>query len=460
MNALDRSHVHESAILDYIDGGGSARHEVEDHLDVCDECRRLVAELARQATGPWGEGTPTEPRLERALPAPGTLLKGRFRIQRPLGHGAMGMVFEAADEALGGQVAIKVFWPNLSADPRVLDSIRREVSLGRRIVHPNVRRVFDVESSDGVTFLTMELVDGETLEAHLQRETPPPEVAVRILSQICDALGAAHAAGIVHRDLKPGNIALDEKGRVIVMDFGLARDVNAQVSRHQGRGLVGTPAYWSPEQSRGEPATSVSDVYSLGLIAYRLFAGRSFTLEGANLVPPPYRAVVDRCLEQKPQARYPSAAAVKRALERVSGAKGRFVRGAAAVAMLSLAVAIVSAVTLSRGTSMAASAPLIAARATEAPFVDLPSTGEAAGARHLDAPALEQPAVSVADLPSAKGKPRVRAQRVLDARGEPSPSTAEAAPPTHTNETGESLRQKPVRPKRPIDREDPYASKP
>ena len=134
--AVHHPHVNEESIRDYVEGRavGENRERIEEHLDACDECRQLVAELAQtsllEGEAPWNEGTPTEPR-SRALPKPGARLADRFRIVKALGHGAMGLVYEAFDEALGTNIAIKVFWPTLASDERVVESIRREASLGR-----------------------------------------------------------------------------------------------------------------------------------------------------------------------------------------------------------------------------------------------------------------------------------------------------------------------------------------
>lgn len=454
-------HVSEDAILAYVEGRATDREGVERHLDGCDECRQLVAELARtslvEGDEPWGgDGTPTAPRGQ--LPTPGTRLAGRFRIVRALGHGAMGMVYEAEDEALGVNVAIKVFWPTLARDPRVIESIRREAALGRRIQHPNVRRVFDVEESDGITFLTMELVDGETLEARLRAGPIGEAEAIRILQQVCDALGAAHAEGIVHRDLKPGNIALDGRGRVIVMDFGLARDVNADASQKQGRGLVGTPAYWSPEQARGEAATPSSDLYSLGLIAYRLLTGESYTIGGASRLVGPYAAVVDRCLELRPGRRFSSAESARRAFESARGSRDRRIAASVVIAgvlMSALAVGVGVRLLSMRTESAAAR---VDARAAAAP----PSSIE----REPLAPATSIAITSASALPSsvpvealpATSTHRSRA-KALRPPLEPLTAIAPAESPATPEAVGVPHKPQgdaPRKPKRPIDREDPY----
>ncbi len=481
--ALDHRHVSEDSILDYVEGRaeGAGRERVEEHLDACDECRQLVAELAQSSlllsdgATPWNEGTPTEPRGSQ-LPKPGALLSERFRIVKALGHGAMGLVYEATDEALGVNVAIKVFWPTLGADERVVESIRREASLGRRIHHPNVRRVFDVGTSSGLTFLTMQLIEGETLEERLKRGPVTESEAIAMLAQVCDGLTAAHDAGIVHRDLKPGNIAIDQSGRVIVMDFGLARDVNAQASRRQGRGLVGTPAYWSPEQSRGEAATACSDIYSLGLITYLLLSGEHFSLAGGNKLASPLRAIVDRCLEQKPQRRYPTAAAVRDALVSARRSRAQLVFGGVAlVAIIALAgglalrsrVAPVESAPL-EGIRLAPSAAQASAAPTAASHLGTPTSEAAPSAIPIDA--LLSTAPSTAPSHAAASAAQRRAAPAGSTRQRPSEparrpaviagaSAAASSPaPPAIERPFEGVAPQPPRVSRPIDREDPYGA--
>jgi len=305
--APSHTHLDENGVLDYVGGIGSAsaRARVEDHIDGCPECRALVAEA--------GVAFPPVPEAEthrHALPRAGDLLGGRFRVRRPIGHGAMGVVYEADDELVGVPVALKVL---RRAD--VLDRLRREAQVGRRVSHPRVCRLFDLVSDGEVHFLVMELVTGETLEARLARGPLTPDALSSVLDEIGAALEAAHREGVVHRDLKPQNIMIDGEGRVKVMDFGLARDLDAADSIHLGP--VGTPAYWAPEQARGEPATAAADVYSYALVAYRLLAGRPFRLgDPAALthLPTAYRKPIARALASRPERRWRSGGELRQAL--------------------------------------------------------------------------------------------------------------------------------------------------
>jgi eukaryotic-like serine/threonine-protein kinase len=253
------------------------------------------------------------------LVAPGHLLDGRFRLRQLLGHGGMGQVYAAYDERLKVDVAIKLLLPEVARSRRYLEKLHTEIVSARRVSHPNVCRVHDLGKSGGIHFISMEIVAGRTLEEALQRQRFSTRAALRVLRQITAGLDAAHRCGVIHRDLKPANIMINACGHVTMMDFGLARDLNCESTEREGRSgaAVGTPAYWSPEQSRGEPSTPASDLFSLGLIACRLFAGKGRHPEredAIEVVPAAYRAVIARCLEPNPAARYSSAEAVHLAL--------------------------------------------------------------------------------------------------------------------------------------------------
>jgi serine/threonine protein kinase/tetratricopeptide (TPR) repeat protein len=288
--------------------------------------------------------------------AAGSVLSGRFEIVRLLGQGGMGQVYEAVDLDLRQRIALKTIRPEISSDSCTLARFKKEVSLTRRITHPNVCRTFDLDrhselSADGtrseVVFLTMELLVGETLSQLLRRKGKlSVEESFPIVSQLVEALTAAHKAGVIHRDLKPSNILLvstPEKSRVVVTDFGLARGL--QPDRNSvGEGplsamtgseqMLGTLVYMAPELLEGGEATEASDIYALGLIAFEMVTGkRPFADENSlfeavkrlkqpapgaqQLVPdlsPTWTTVIARCLGRNPSDRFGSTEEVLRSI--------------------------------------------------------------------------------------------------------------------------------------------------
>src|SRR5205809_2749015 len=229
----------------------------------------------------------------------------------------MGEVYRADDLTLAQPVALKFLPETSSHDSASLERFRNEVRIARRISHPNVCRIYDICEADGLTFLSMEYVDGEDLGSLLRRIGRLPEdKALEIARKLCAGLAAAHEKGVLHRDLKPANVMLDARGQVLLTDFGLAGVADA-ISGDEVRS--GTPAYMSPEQLAGREVTVRSDIYALGLVLYELFTGkRPFegnTLAGLmrarkesrpaspssfvrELDPPVGRAIL-RCLESQ-----------------------------------------------------------------------------------------------------------------------------------------------------------------
>src|SRR5262245_61701248 len=201
---------------------------------------------------------------------PGALVGagGRYRIVRQLGRGGMSVVFQARDTTLGEDVALKFLFGSISQSG--FGEIRQEVRLAHKVAHPNVCRVHDLEEIDGRHCIKMEYVAGRTLDEVRKQGRMPPAELLDLAHGVCAGLDAVHAQGIVHRDLKPSNIILEHStGRVVLMDFGLAR------TRRDGElGAAGTPAYMSPEQAAGRPPDPRSDLYSLGVILYELAAGK------------------------------------------------------------------------------------------------------------------------------------------------------------------------------------------
>ena len=299
---------------------------------------------------------------------PGTVLCDRFLILRLLGLGGMGAVWAAMDRHLSEAVAIKIIHPLITEDPVVLGRFKRELQLARRIAHPNVCRVHeifeDVGSGAPRFFLTMELLEGETLAARLSREGRiSRDEALTLIQQVIAGLLAAHAAGVMHRDLKPANIMLTPSPtrRAVIMDFGLARGFEGSLFKEsaetQINGLVGTPEYMAPEQISGGIPTTQTDIYALGLILFEMLRGeRPFsgtsTLESwmrraretparLNGVVPGVERRIDstiaRCLEYDAGKRFRSVDEIWTALNRapVLDLAGRWpVRVAAALALV------------------------------------------------------------------------------------------------------------------------------
>jgi hypothetical protein len=244
----------------------------------------------------------------------------------------MGEVFEAEDLKLGQTVALKFLSEGFGRDEGRLARLLKEVRVARQVSHPNVCRVYDVGESEGRHFLTMEHIEGRTLDRVLERgERLPPDEALALARQLAAGLAAAHERGVLHRDLKPSNVMIDDRGVVRVTDFGLA-EVMERVEGSRAR--EGTPSYMAPEALEGAEVTTRSDLYSLGLVLYEIFAGKAAypqtrTIEEtiaarrSSLPPPASLAreidpaaarVVLRCLETDPAERPASARAVAEAL--------------------------------------------------------------------------------------------------------------------------------------------------
>src|SRR5207302_672996 len=219
-------------------------------------------------------------RAESGRILPGTLLADRYRIVALIGRGGMGEVYRAEDLKLDQDVALKFLPEKLVQDGAALARFHREVRIAREISHPNVCRVFDIGEANGVPFISMEYVDGEDLSTLLRRiGRLPQDKAIDMSRQLCAGLAIAHDHGVLHRDLKPSNVMLDDRGKVRIMDFGLA----GIASDMQGADISsGTPAYMAPEQLTGREVTILSDIYSLGLVLYELFTGKR-AFEASNL---------------------------------------------------------------------------------------------------------------------------------------------------------------------------------
>ena len=266
----------------------------------------------------------------------GTLFAGRFELQSVLGEGGMGIVYRAYDRELDDLVAIKTLrWDVLSLDRSLFDRFKQEVRLARRITHPNVLRTYDLGDWNGLKFLSMEFVKGMTLKHLIESsEILPIDSGLRIGKQICEGLAAVHDAGVVHRDVTSQNILIELTGGLKIMDFGTARATEDPEATR----IFGTPDYMSPEQARGFPLDHRSDIYSTGVVLYEVFTG-SLPFEADSPVavvlkhvhdPAPHprsknpwiepgiAAVLMKCLEKDPGARFQSMGALYEALAKVT----------------------------------------------------------------------------------------------------------------------------------------------
>ena len=203
----------------------------------------------------------------------GLRLADRYVLRRFLGKGGMGQVWVAFDEVLDKEVALKRVRADVVAANDALESLRREVSLAQTVTHVNVCRIYDLEPLDGDWCIKMEVIGGKSLAATLE-ETPalPIARAQQIARQLADGLAAVHGVGIVHRDLKPHNVIIDESGRAVLMDFGIARTSTPSGDTAAGR-ITGTPEYMAPEQARGERVDARANLYALGCVLYRMLTG-------------------------------------------------------------------------------------------------------------------------------------------------------------------------------------------
>jgi len=265
----------------------------------------------------------------------GDVLAGRFRIEGLIGIGGMGVVYRAYDLSLDIDVALKLLRPELARRPEAFESFRRELLLARQVSSPHVVRIHDIAEDDGRWFISMDFIDGESLEGRLDRSNGLPVAqALEITHGLLDGLTAAHQRGVVHRDLKPANVLINGEGHAYISDFGIARSLGATGLTQTGM-IVGTPEYLSPEQARGQTVDARSDLYAVGLILYEMLAGElpfsggtpAETVIQRILRPPPslakarpdlprwLHAFSDRLLKVNPAHRFESAKVAIRAFE-------------------------------------------------------------------------------------------------------------------------------------------------
>lgn len=306
----------------------------------------------------------------------------RYEILGAAGHGSMGNVYKARDRETGETVALKLLKPEIASDRAMMDRFKNELLYARKITHKNVCRVYEFNRLGNIAYTSMEFVEGESLRSVLNRfGALSQKKATDLALQICSGLKEAHAQGIVHRDLKPENVMIDGNGNLKLMDFGIARSMQA-LTQHSGS-MVGTPAYMAPEQVVGAPVDYRTDIYSLGLMLYEMFTGKpAFTAENAVAVAlkqmreePPRPSEVEpsvpvamerailKCLEKAPARRFQTVAELEAAVQ--AHAAGTHPRtGVTAADAAAGAARVVSATT--RGMAQAP------ARATQSALVQAP----------------------------------------------------------------------------------------
>jgi eukaryotic-like serine/threonine-protein kinase len=269
--------------------------------------------------------------------APGRVLGDRFEILSTLGAGGMGVVYKVRDRELDDLVALKMLKRDLWGDRELLDRLKSELKLARKITHPNVLRTFDFGDVDGIPFITMEYVRGITLRYLLsQTGALPYSAGLRLARQLCRGLAAAHDEGVLHRDIKPENLIVMPNGNAKLMDFGIARPTTRMAAGQTQPGtVIGTPQYLAPELLQGAEADERADLYACGVVLYEIFTART-PFSGANPMqiivstlndtPTPPRQhwaempealeqIILRCLEKDPARRYRTAAALLVELE-------------------------------------------------------------------------------------------------------------------------------------------------
>ena len=267
----------------------------------------------------------------------------KYTIDHPISSGGMGTVYLAEDTSLNRKVALKVLASELADDPERFRRFQREARVLARLSHPNIVTIYSVEEADGHHFLTMELIEGETLADLIPQSGLKLDRFFELAIPIADALAAAHQQGIIHRDLKPGNVMVSHDGRVKILDFGLAKQRDDSLPTHPDNGqpvtqdgaLLGTIPYMSPEQIQGDPVDHRADIFSLGIMLFEMatgvrpFQGRTFgdlasailrdkppSVSVLNITLPRHLGrIIRHCLEKEPERRFQTALDLRNELE-------------------------------------------------------------------------------------------------------------------------------------------------
>jgi adenylate cyclase len=353
---------------------------------------------------------------------PGQILS-HYRLIARIGTGGMGVVYRALDTKLDRQVALKVLPAEVTADPERLERFRREARAAAALNHPNIITIHSVEEVEGVHFMTLELVEGKTLDTLIPGNGMPPHAFFEVAVPLANAVGAAHEKGIVHRDLKPTNVMVNAAGVVKVLDFGLARlarpdaaagldSLPTMTATREGH-ILGTVPYMSPEQVQGKPVDHRSDIFSLGIILYEMAAGhRPFAGESAaelasailrDAPPPPTELrpdlppllarVIRRCLEKDPGRRYQTAIDVRNELDDL--------KAEAAATLAAAAGAPAGAAGATTTGTAAGTSPGAAPSGAWEPAARGGRSGAATSAPSMSAPAMSRPPVPASSSPQS-----------------------------------------------------------
>ena len=307
------------------------------------EVRSLLEHHSRAGsflTQPVAEAAPHLLEEERTLDA-GTVI-GPYTVVREIGRGGMGRVYLATDGRLGRTVALKALAPQLTREPQHRERLRREARAAALLTHPGICTVFALEEVDGELYIATEFVEGHTLRDEIgEGKRPPLDTIVSTARDLAAALASAHAKGITHRDLKPENVMRARDGRIKILDFGLARiepgpgGIAVTLTANVPGGILGTPAYMSPEQIEGRPAGPAADVFAFGVLMYEWISGRHPFQAGSALatlarvldstpeplthaapaVPAWVSNVIERCLRKPANERFGSAAELVHAFD-------------------------------------------------------------------------------------------------------------------------------------------------
>ena len=335
--ALTRdAHERAAFLADACAGDDELRRQVESRLGGEDAAPNILEGTAPEIAAPTFTSTPTLPFASGQL--------AHYRIIEKIGAGGMGEVYRARDEQLDRDVAIKVLPASSFEDPTARARLVQEAKAAAALNHPHICTVYEVGEAHGQAYIAMELVEGQPLSARLKAGALSPKQVVYYGLQLADALAHAHESGVVHRDLKCANVMVRPDGRVKVLDFGLAKrltttELTMAITRDvasltEPGTVMGTVAYMAPEQLRGQPAQTTSDVWALGVVLHELAGGRrpfegqtGFELSAAILsevppplpseIPRPLQTVIGRCLEKEPGQRYQVGSEVRAALEAV-----------------------------------------------------------------------------------------------------------------------------------------------